>query len=103
MKILRYVAFALGGIAALLVAGGLIAYATFDANKLKAEVTQIVREKKQRELSIDGDVALSFWPSIGVQIGRVRLSEHASDKPLAALASARVSRCACPTAAATSN
>ncbi|MBL8492634.1 MAG: AsmA family protein [Rhodocyclaceae bacterium] len=96
MKILRYVAFALGGIAALLVAGGLIAYATFDANKLKAEVTQIVREKKQRELSIDGDVALSFWPSIGVQIGRVRLSEHASDKPFAALASARVSLAVMP-------
>jgi len=96
MKILRYVAFALGGIAALLVAGGLFVYATFDANKLKAEVTQIVREKKQRELSIDGDVALSFWPSIGVRIGRVRLSEHASDKPFAALESARVSLAVMP-------
>lgn len=96
MKILRYIAFALGGIAALLVAGGLLAYATFDANKLKAEVTQIVREKKQRELSIDGEVALSFWPSIGVQVGRVRLSEHASDKPFAAVDAARVSLAVMP-------
>lgn len=90
MKILKYIAFALGGVAALLVAGGLFVYATFDANKLKSEVTQIVKDKKQRTLSIDGDVALSFWPSIGVRLGRTRLSEHASDDEFAALDSARV-------------
>lgn len=91
MRILKYIAFALGGVAALLVAGGLFIYATFDANKLKSEVTQIVKEKKQRTLSIDGDFALSFWPSIGLQLGRTRLSEHASDAEFAALDSARVS------------
>lgn len=91
MKILRYLAFALGGLVALLVAAGLFVYATFDAAKLKSELTQIVREKKQRELAIDGELALSFWPSIGVRLGHVRLSEHASDKRFAALESARVS------------
>lgn len=91
MRILRYMAFALGGVAALLGALGLFVYATFDANKLKSEVVQIVKDKKQRTLAIDGDMALSFWPSLGLRLGRVRLSEHASDGEFAALDSARVS------------
>ncbi|MGB7989912.1 MAG: AsmA family protein [Candidatus Methylophosphatis roskildensis] len=96
MKILKYIAFALGGVAALLIAGGLFIYATFDADKLKSELTQIVKEKKQRTLTIDGEVALSFWPSIGVRLGRTRLSEHASDAEFAALDSARVSLAVLP-------
>ena len=91
MRILKYIAFALGGVVALLAAGGLFVYATFDANKLKSELTQIVKEKKQRTLAIDGDVVLSFWPPISVRLGRTRLSEHASDSEFAALDSARVS------------
>ncbi|MBK7662718.1 MAG: AsmA family protein [Sterolibacteriaceae bacterium] len=96
MKILKYIAFALGGVAALLIAGGLFIYATFDADKLKSELTQIVKEKEQRTLTIDGEVALSFWPSIGVRLGRTRLSEHASDAEFAALDSARVSLAVLP-------
>jgi AsmA protein len=84
-------AFALGGVAALLGALGLFIYATFDANRLKSEVVQIVKEKKQRTLAIDGNVALSFWPPLGLRLGRTRLSEHASDGEFAALDSARVS------------
>lgn len=96
MKILRYVAFVLGGLAALLVAAGLFIYATFDAAKLKAELTQIVREKKQRELAIDGDIALSFWPPVGVRLGRTRLSERASQAEFATLDSARASLAVLP-------
>lgn len=91
MKILRYVAFALGGFAALLVAAGLFIYATFDAARLKSELTQIVRDKKQRDLAIDGEIELSFWPPVGARLGRTRLSERGSQAEFAALESARVS------------
>lgn len=91
MRILRYIAFALGGLAALLVAAGLFIYATFDAARFKTELTQIVRDKKQRELAIDGDIDLSFWPPVGVRLGRTRLSERASQAEFAAVDSARVS------------
>ena len=91
MRLLRYMALAVGGVAALLGALGLFIYATFDADKLKSEVVQIVKEKKQRTLAIDGDVALSFWPPLGLRLGRTRLSEHGSDGEFAALDSARVS------------
>ncbi len=91
MKILKYVAFILGGIAALLAVGAILLIATFDANRVKGELTRIVKETKNRTLAIEGDLALSFWPGIGVRLGRTRLSERESDKEFAALEGVRVS------------
>lgn len=96
MKILKYVAFTLGGLFALVGGAALLIYATFDANRLKNQVTQIVKEKKDRALYIDGDVALSFWPSIGVELARVRLSERGSEQQFAAVDSVRVSLAVIP-------
>ena len=82
----------IGGGLLLLVAGsiGLIA-ATVDANMLKHELSRIVMEKKQRKLIIDGEASLSFFPSLGVKLGKVSLSEHGSDAGFAAFDAARVS------------
>lgn len=91
MKVLKIVAFILGGIVAVMVAVAAFVAATFDANKLKSEVTRVVKEKKQRSLELEGEVSLSFWPSIGVTLGRASLSEFNSDKEFAALDAARVS------------
>ncbi len=91
MKVLKVVAFVLGGIVAVMVAVAAFVAATFDANKLKSEVTRVVKEKKQRTLELAGDVSLSFWPSIGVKLGKASLSEFNSDKEFAALDAARVS------------
>lgn len=91
MKALKYIAFVLGGLVAILVAISVYLAATFDANKLKREITQIVKDKKQRTLTIEGNLALSFWPSIGVKLGKTSLSEHKSEQVFAALDSAHVS------------
>jgi len=79
MKIVKYVAFGLGGVVALLVALFIVVAIAFDSNRLKAELAQTMTEKKQRTLRIDGDVTLSFWPSIGVRISKTTLSERNSD------------------------
>lgn len=74
------------------VIGGLIFISNqFDAARLKAEAIKAVQEKTQRTLKIDGELALSFWPSLGVSVGQVSLSERQSDEPFAALSEARVS------------
>lgn len=91
MKILKYTAFVLGGIAALVAAGAVLLIMTFDANRIKGELARVVKESKGRTLAIDGDLSLSFWPGIGVKLGRTRLSESQSDKEFAALEGARVS------------
>lgn len=91
MKLLKIAAI-VAGILLLLVATGIgLIAATVDADTLKHELSRIVMEKKQRKLSIDGEASLSFFPSLGVKLGKVSLSEHGSDAGFAAFDAARVS------------
>jgi AsmA protein len=91
MKLIKLAGVGVGIVLALLVA--LVAYvsATFDSARLKTELAKVVQEKKQRTLRIDGDLALSFWPNVGVHLGKTSLSEHNGDKEFAAIDDARVS------------
>ncbi len=90
MKILKYIAFVLGGIAALAVVLAVVLALTFDAQRIKAELTRVVQEQKQRALSIEGDLALFFWPGIGLDLGRTTLSERNSEQPFLSVERARV-------------
>jgi len=74
MKVFKYALFALGGLVVLI--GAVLAYiaATFDPNQYKPKIVQAVKEKTQRTLKLDGDIALSFWPSIGARVGKASLS-----------------------------
>lgn len=91
MKVLKYAAFALGGVAALLAAVVLYVAITFDAARLKDELKRVVLEQKQRTLDIEGDVDLSFYPNLGLSLGRTTLSEHGDTRRFAQIDSARVS------------
>lgn len=86
--------FGLIGLAAvvvvLLVVVGIVA-ATFNPNDYKQTVINLVKEKKQRTLHLDGDIKLAFWPSIGADLGRISISEHNSDKEFAAVDGLKVS------------
>ncbi len=91
MKILKYLLMACAGVAVLL--GGAVAYiaATFDPNAYKPQIIQLVKDKKQRTLKLDGDIKLKFWPSLGADLGKLALSEFKSDAEFAAVDNARVS------------
>ena len=91
MKILKYGLWALGGL--ILLIGAVAAYvaATFNPNQYKPQIIAAVKEKTQRTLRLDGDIALSFWPSIGAKVGKASLSERGSDTEFAAVQEARVS------------
>ena len=90
MKIIKYVLIALGGL--VILAGAVLAYiaATFDPNQYKPQIVQAVKERTQRTLKLEGDIGLSFWPSIGAKIGKTSLSERASDREFAAVEEVRV-------------
>lgn len=96
MKALKIVAFILGGLFAVAAAIAAFVVTTFDANRVKSEITRIVKDKKQRTLKLEGDFALSVWPGIGIRLGKTSLSEHNSDKEFAALDSAHVSLAVMP-------
>lgn len=90
-KILKYSAFTLAGLVGLLVIGVAVLAATFNPNDYKQQIIDIVKAKKERTLKLDGDISLSFWPSIGANLGKVSLSEHKGSKEFAALESVKVS------------
>ena len=47
---------------------------------LKPLISDFVRKEKQRELKFDGDIQLSFWPSVGVTLPMVRLNSEPASK-----------------------
>ncbi len=79
--------------AVLLVAVAGIAYiaATFNPNDYKDQIIKLVKDKKQRDLHLDGDIKLMFFPSIGANLGKVSLSEFKSEQQFASIDAAQVS------------
>ena len=96
MKIVKYALFALGGLVILIVLAIAVLFATFDPNKYKSELSRVVKEKTGRTLSIDGKIALSFYPSIGVAVGKTSLSERNSDRNFARIDEMKVSLALAP-------
>jgi AsmA protein len=91
MKLLKYILIAVGGVVVLF--AGVLAFiaATFDHNQYKGQVAELVKEKTQRTLTIEGDIRLTLFPRLGVQLGKTRLSEFRSDQEFAGLEQMRVS------------
>ena len=91
MKLLKWILIAVGGVVVLF--AGVLAFiaATFDPNQYKSQVADLVKEKTQRVLTIEGDIRLTLFPKVGVQLGKTRLSEFRSDKEFAGLEQMRVS------------
>ncbi len=65
--------------------------ATFNPNQYKQQVIDAVREKTERTLRLEGDIQLSFFPSLGMVVSKVSLSEPRSDKVFVRADEARVS------------
>jgi AsmA protein len=90
-KILKYGLLGTAAVVGIAVAGAAYVAATFNPNDYKGKIIQAVKDSKQRNLRLDGDIKLSFFPNIGANLGKVSLSEFKSDKEFAAVESARVS------------
>ena len=50
---------------------------TFDANHYKGQLIELVKQQTGRELSIDGDIALSVYPDIALTVQQVKLGNAA--------------------------
>lgn len=91
MKTAKILGIAAGALLLVLVAAAAFVASRFDAPRLKAEAAKAMMESKQRTLKIDGELALSFWPNLGLRIGKVSLSEHGRPEEFASVEAARVS------------
>ncbi|MDP2154147.1 MAG: AsmA family protein [Methylotenera sp.] len=90
-KILKYGLIGFAGVVALLILIVAIISATFNPNDYKPLIIKLVQEKKQRTLTIEGDIKLAFWPKIGADLGKVSISEHKSEQTFASIQGAKVS------------
>ncbi len=79
----------LGVVALVLVIAVALAAAALRPARLKATLSEIVQERTQRTLRIDGDVEWRVWPQLEVRVGRTSLSEKASAAPFVAIDGAR--------------
>jgi uncharacterized protein involved in outer membrane biogenesis len=70
--------------------------ATFNPNDYKDEIIKLVKDKKERNLHIDGDIKLTYWPKIGADLGKLSISEHQSDKEFASVNSVKVALAVMP-------
>jgi AsmA protein len=91
LKVLKTLLLVAGGIVALIVLVIAIVAATFDPNKYKPEIVAAVKDKTGRTLAIEGNLGLSFFPSIGIAVGRVSLSEPGSSRIFARVEQAKIS------------
>lgn len=62
-----------------------------DANRFKGEIVQFVKEQTQRDLVLQGDLKLTFFPKLGLESGKMSLSQRTSAKEFASVNNARFS------------
>ena len=58
----------------LLIIAAVVFATIFDPNDYKKELITLVKDKTGRELSIPGDISLSFFPWIGIDLGEIKIS-----------------------------
>lgn len=85
MKALRIGLLALLALVLLAIGAAVFLIATFDANRHKDTLVQLVREQSGRELAIGGDIGLSLFPRLALTAAELRLSEPDGKTPFAAI------------------
>src|SRR5712691_2260801 len=90
MKVFKTLLLAAGGIVVLIALVIAIVAATFDPNKYKPEIVAAVKDKTGRTLAIEGNLGLSFFPSIGIALGKASLSEPNSSRIFARVEQAKI-------------
>lgn len=90
-KALKYLLVGIAALLAIVIAAIGVFAATFDPNDYKPLLIRMAQEKTQRTLSIPGEIHLSFFPRLGLDLGRISISEHKGSAEFASVDSAKVS------------
>lgn len=61
------------GLFAFTLAAILIIMLFIDPNDYKPQITELVKNQTGRELTIEGDITLTFFPTLGLQLGKTQL------------------------------
>jgi AsmA protein len=69
MRAAKWILIVVGALVALLAAGALYVTQVVDANRYKPEIQQAVLEATGRELQLEGDIELSVFPWVALEMG----------------------------------
>ncbi len=72
-RILKYILIATGALVALLVVAAVLFMALFDPNDFRDDVAEAVKERTGRELVIEGDLDVSLFPWLAIEMGKTQL------------------------------
>ena len=89
-KYLKYFLLAGGALVALFIILIVVVALTINPNGFKPQIVDLVKEKKQRTLILQGDIKLTFFPRLGLDLGQVSVSEHQGKAIFAAMQRARL-------------
>jgi AsmA protein len=91
--LLKKILYTFFGIAALLVIAAILISFLFDPNDYRDRIAEEVRQETGRELAIEGDLELTFFPWLAVNIGRTTLGNAPGfgDEPFLSFEEARLS------------
>lgn len=86
-RFLKWLLLAFGALVLLLVALAVLAALLIDPNAYRAQLAALVEQQTGRELRIEGDMSLTFFPWLGLEIGRLELGNAPGfgPEPFAAL------------------
>jgi len=92
-RLIKYVFYAVGGFLVLAIVASILLTLLFDPNDYREDIAAGVAEATGRELVIEGDITLSLFPWLAVEIGSSRLGNAAGfgDKPFASFEQVRLS------------
>src|SRR3954462_11539689 len=91
MKAIRYGIYAIVGLLVLVAWAAVVFVMTFDPNRYKGQIEQLVKDKTGRTLDLKGKLEVAIWPSLGAKVAGVTLSERDGKEQFVALDSAHVS------------
>ena len=90
---LKILGIVIGVVVALLIVAAIMFALVFDPNDYKDQISAGVKDATGRELVIEGDIGLSLFPWLAIDIGKTRLGNAPGfdDAPFASFESARLS------------
>ncbi len=87
---LRTVWIGLAVVVALIATAIVVFIATFDANRYKPTIVELVERHTGRKLAIEGELSLSVWPGIALSMDRATLSGPRGEGRFASIESANI-------------
>ncbi len=92
-RLTKILAISIGALAALFAVAAIAFLLFFDPNDFREDVEKAVKESTGRDLTIDGEVSLSLFPWLAVEVGKASLGNAPGfgDEPFAEIESAHLS------------